>query len=226
MSISDIVFSPHNKIFAVDADGADSALWSVTDPEHPVRLAGLAMNGGTPDGSLAFSPDGRLLYAVNGRDTVKGTTTMKVFDVTNPTHPATKSTTTIARNNDDVGKIAVSADGHTRTFRRNGNIDIWATESDKPTSVVTFPDHGRGTLALNTSVNPEIEHERQYMHPSDNYVAQPGLDGIIDMWDLDEIRDIGTETLRAACASLPGDTTIKDGDWEQYLPGMPRRSIC
>lgn len=87
-----VAFSPGGRILAAASAGG-LALWDVADPARPRLLRSLAATPLVPDnpgpvpsgvgqGDLVFSPDGRMLAAVSGRDQVT------VWDVSRPARAA------------------------------------------------------------------------------------------------------------------------------------------
>ena len=66
---SPATISPDGATVATNAYDGQLALWNVTRPRHPARLARLTAGSGALWGQ-AFSPDGQILASVSGRDQV------------------------------------------------------------------------------------------------------------------------------------------------------------
>jgi WD40 repeat protein len=78
---SPITISPDGRTVATSTWGGQPALWNVTRPRYPARLA--VLSAGLP-GALwgeAFSPDGRVLAAAS-------TSGLALWDVADPARPA------------------------------------------------------------------------------------------------------------------------------------------
>jgi WD40 repeat protein len=75
-----MVLSPDGRTVATVTFGRRTALWDVTNPRHPAKIATLPSADGNTLWGLAFSPDGRIL-ATGYYDGIV------LWDVTNPARP-------------------------------------------------------------------------------------------------------------------------------------------
>lgn len=136
---SDAAFSPDGLILGVSGGGtggADTLLWDVRDPEHPVPLSRIATGHAGSATSLAFSRDGTL--AVGESDGTIG-----LWDVTRPRHPSVIDPG-IARLGGALWSVASSPDGRVLAAAGDVILPPFATRPSVALWDTTNPHHPVG----------------------------------------------------------------------------------
>lgn len=141
---SPTTISPDGATVATNAGGgrAQVALWDVTRPQHPARLARLSVGPGALWGQ-AFSPDGRILAAASAGGLV-------LWNVTDPARPRLlRRLATAPLVPDNPGPLphgvsqaglVFSPDGHTlASVSGRGQVTLWnLTRPDRATRIATL----------------------------------------------------------------------------------------
>jgi hypothetical protein len=139
-----VALAPDGRLVATSAFGGQAALWDVSRPRHPVRLAVLRAGASNALWGEAFSPDSRLLAAAYGGG-------VALWDVARPAGP--RLLTVLDARVGPVsfnGDIAFSPDGRLLALASgNGQVTIWnVTHPARGRPVATVTGHSGSFQAL------------------------------------------------------------------------------
>ncbi|MER7576512.1 hypothetical protein [Streptomyces sp. NPDC126514] len=165
-----LAFSPNGRVLAA-GDQMTPWLWDVSNPRHATLLHQIPRNRGTRDDveQLTFSPDGRLLAALNA---VEGQVTL--WSMADPEHPTFASRTKkIPSNGEHSTAMAFSPKGNLMaTGGDRGKIRLWAVSDSGAAS-------GRGSLTIPTGVVTTLAFS-----PNERLLASGGEDTMLRLWDV------------------------------------------
>ena len=124
---SPTTISPDGTTVATSAFGGQPALWSVTRPRHPVRLAVLSAGFSGALWGEAFSPDGRILAAAS-------TSRMVLWNVADPARPRLlRSLASAPLRSDNPGPVPFGVSQGDLAFSPDGRILASVSGSDQVT---------------------------------------------------------------------------------------------
>ncbi|GAB3900888.1 hypothetical protein GCM10029964_088890 [Kibdelosporangium lantanae] len=227
--ITSVAFSPRKPVL-VTTGFDNNSIWS-TDISPP-HLADFDVIGELDN--VVFSPDGRTLFATSSGSA--DATNVTAFDVGDPSHPSQLQTLQIAQHG-RIDALAISEDGRTLAAIQSSRgkdptrtVDLWDTTNQTHiTHLNTLADDGAAHIAFSRHVNPTIETYRTYMGDlSNDKLAVSYGQGVVGIWNVDRLRAIGADPIKAACASLSRGSDgpeISDEVWAR-LPSVSRQSIC
>jgi hypothetical protein len=227
------VFAPRGHLLATFGT-SDNALWEVSDPAHPRRVAYLP--AGDPCGhidSAAFTHDGRILVDQCDADYTGGAGRLEVINVSNAAHPARISDIKIGRG---FGAPAISADGRTLVTSRDNEgtdpaTDVWDFTDPHRIRLLDTLDSAGISPSFSLHLSPgEVRRIRNITDLggdvndfSDDQLILGG--GNVGLWNMDVIRAIGTDLIGTACAQYDNPRLLED-DWNTYAPGIGHQQIC
>jgi anti-sigma-K factor RskA len=144
-----VAFSPGGRTLAAACGDGTVRLWNVTDPTHPVSLGPPLTGFDASVSSVAFSPGGRTLAAGGGNSGSGGNPTVRLWNVTDPTHPVSLGPPLTASTDSYsvVDSLSFSPDGHTLAATGgDGTVRLWKiTDAAHPVplgSPLNPPDAG------------------------------------------------------------------------------------
>ncbi|WP_103339705.1 WD40 repeat domain-containing protein [Amycolatopsis sp. CA-126428] len=230
VGVDGLAFSSRGDILATTGLHNDS-LWDVSDLSHPQRIADLVPPTERETfEKVAFSPDGNTLVAVSAVSS-SGSTMVTLFDVSSPARPVEEIKVPMPRG-ERIDQVSFSNDGRTLAVAYNDGIgatvELW--DIANPSQVGRFNSVHAGSnsnIAFSRSIYPRIEQTRKYMEEhSDNLLAVAGGSGSVDLWVVDQLKEVGADPIKAACAEMGSDSEIKDAVWTRYLADVSRQPIC
>jgi hypothetical protein len=114
-----VAIAPDGRTIATAAFGGQAALWDVTRPRHPARLAVLYAGSSNALWGEAFSPDSKPLAAAYGGG-------VALWDVARPAQPRLLTVLDAHVGPATPADIAFSGDGHLLALASgNGQVTIW-----------------------------------------------------------------------------------------------------
>ncbi|MFI9405176.1 WD40 repeat domain-containing protein kinase [Nocardia sp. NPDC052316] len=187
--------SPDGRMLATTVAPADTELWDISRRDQPKLRARLPGDAA----SLAFGPDGRVLYRSGRIGDDQGT---EIFDLTDPTvpklHKAVQSKT---------GSPAFSADG--RIFATASGRDLVLAPTDNLESTFGLPGHLGTVTALR-------------FRPDGLLVSRDPRN--VRIWDVRGATRTLNDPVAAACARL--GSTVPERIWQHYAPNLPYDNVC
>ena len=205
------------------AAGSDLRLWNVSDLDHPVA-AGPAFSAATGDqrmdGTVAISPDGRMLAAGIHEDR-EG---VALWDIADPSHPVLLGAA-LSGPRREIQALAFSPDGRTLAAASDdGAVYLWGLGD---------PDHPRPLPTL----KPGLGQVFMVAFSRGGLLAAAGEDGAVAVWDVRHPQQaVPLGTLSAAAAGVQiysvafnaAGTLLAAGDangvvhlWNAAGPGRP-----
>lgn len=158
-------FSPNKKILAVGS--SDLRLFDVTDPWHPKPYGPALTNQDKFSGTLAFSPDSRLLAEGRGRSG-----TVQLWDVSDPARP-TSLGPPLKAHAGQVETVSFSADGTMlATGARDGVVNVWNVRTPETPVLLSTP----GTFTGNVN---EVSFS-----PNGKLLAAGSVDKTARIWNI------------------------------------------
>ena len=114
-----VAIAPDGRLVATSAYDGTAALWDVTRPRHPARLAGLRPGSSNALWGEAYSPDSKLLAAAYGGS-------VALWDLGRPAQPRPLTVLDAHVGPVTHADIAFSPDGHLLALASgNGQVTIW-----------------------------------------------------------------------------------------------------
>ncbi|MFC0106074.1 nSTAND1 domain-containing NTPase [Kibdelosporangium aridum] len=214
-----VAISPDGRTLAADTrENKAVVLWDISDPRQPVRL-GSPLTGPTlAIGSLAISPDSRLLAAASEDGHAH------LWDIADPRRPAPVAKLNVERTN-LVLAVAFSPDGQTlAAATANGKVGFWNLKDSRNPVMIGQP------LAAARDIIYAIAFT------SDGRIFATGSsDGVVRLWDItDRERPApagpeitGLDGHIQTLAFSPGNTILAGGNrgqiqiWDVTDPAKP-----
>ncbi|KND39573.1 nSTAND1 domain-containing NTPase [Streptomyces acidiscabies] len=147
-------------------------LWSLADPRAPHRLSRALNTSGQGIGSVALTPDGKVLVAGGGTaQGGQGAALLKLWDVSDPTHPKPlpdpKGGHAFV-----INQVAISPDGHTlATASSDYRVLLWNLTDPRRLTTVN-------QLMLNSVVNSVA------FSPDGQLLATGDTSGGVNLWNV------------------------------------------
>ncbi|MER5850448.1 WD40 repeat domain-containing protein [Streptomyces sp. NPDC002012] len=165
-----IAFHPRARLLAAQT-ATELALWDVTDPRRPERLAARGIPEGTTY-TLGFAPDGRTLAAgsAEGR--------LRLWDVSKPSAPLLRTDRTVA--SAALISLAFRHDGLLVTG--NGISGTGAAERPGEVRLWNVRDRARARL-LDTATTPSVMAVAA--HPTRDLLVATGAEGKMAWWTVE-----------------------------------------
>ncbi|GAA0492274.1 hypothetical protein Ade02nite_68840 [Paractinoplanes deccanensis] len=191
--VTTAAYAPDGVVAAIGNDGR-VALWKVTDPRKPTRIATLP--GAATQRLLAFTPDGRTLAVVgSGGDTV-------LWDVADRSRPAKRAT---LPDDGDVTAFAFGAGGGTLvTGTSAGVVSVWDTAGRARPTLLARMTEQRGYPVARLALSPD---GRLLIVDKGRFVPVYDLSEPADPVSLDGILDFGASPM----AFSPDGSTLAVG---------------
>jgi WD40 repeat protein len=200
--VQTVAFDPSGKRLVSGSGNGTIALWDVSEPTNPVRIALLSARKSpvaNPVTSLTFSTDGRYLISGNWEGYVL------IWSMNDPSDPVEISS---LAHTGPVTSVALSPSGTHLAVGGAIAISMWdLSEPTNPAEQATFSE----TVSAQFSFSP-----------NGNYLAgsSPDLDPPeIVLWDMDPMHWAET-----SCGRIGRNFTRKE--WTQYFPDEEYRAIC
>jgi WD40 repeat protein/transcriptional regulator with XRE-family HTH domain len=192
--VPSLAFGPDGKMLVSASWDGTVRLWDV-ETRQPL---GEPLTAGEMVGSMALSPDGRILATGHGgRDT-----NVVLWDL--ETHQPIGLP--LAGHTEDVVWLGFSPDGRTLiSSSADATIRLWDVETGRS---IGGPLTGHTETAIHLAISPDGKS-----------LASASWDGTVRLWSIDP------ESWKERVCQIAG-RNMTQAEWEQYLPGYPYETTC